>query len=75
MRPSPDYNRRRAALVAFAVLLLASAGREAPVIGTVSITIDERRSPRLDGAWSPALATVLAGVGRGVVLAREYLSR
>lgn len=63
MPPSPDYRRRRAAVIALGALMLVSAGHRTPMIGTLSISID-RQSAQIDADWTPPVALAIAGVGQ-----------
>ncbi|WP_028967710.1 hypothetical protein [Sphingomonas phyllosphaerae] len=63
MPPSPDYRRRRAAVIALGALMLVSGGHRTPMIGTLSISID-RQSAQIDADWTPPVALAIAGVGQ-----------
>lgn len=77
MRPSPDYPRRRFVVAAIAVLILC-AGHEPhrPVIGTLSITMDDATHvPQVSGEWAPPLALAAAVVTKGAAFVAECLAR
>lgn len=61
MPPSPDYRRRRAAVIAVAAMMLVSAGHRTPMIGTLSISIDDKAA-QIDADWAPPVALAIAGV-------------
>lgn len=63
MPPSPDYRRRRAAVIVLGALMLVSAGHRAPMIGTLSISIDHQ-SAKVDADWAPPVALAIAGIGQ-----------
>ncbi|MEH3123145.1 MAG: hypothetical protein PGN16_14400 [Sphingomonas phyllosphaerae] len=65
MSPSPDYRRRRAAVIALGALMLIGTGHRTPMIGTFSISID-RQSATVDADWAPPVASAIAGIGQAV---------
>ncbi len=63
--PQPlDYTRRRIAIVALGAVLLVGANHRTPMIGTVSIRVDERLLPDVAATWSPPVAVAIGGIGR-----------
>ncbi|WP_277981979.1 hypothetical protein [Sphingomonas phyllosphaerae] len=71
MTQPPDLRRRRAVIGGLALLLLAMAQRETPVIGTLTIRADAAHLPRVTADVAPALRPLAAAV----VLLGEYLVR
>lgn len=64
MPQPPDYRRRRAAVVALGALMLVCAGHSTPMIGTLSISIDDRLTAQVDADWTPLVAQAIAGAGQ-----------
>ena len=63
MTPTPELRRRRLTLMLLAVSVLTVAnGRDRPVIGTLSLSLDLGRAPRVEAALAPALAVVASVV-------------
>jgi hypothetical protein len=71
MTQPPDLRRRRAVIGGLALLLLAMAQRETPMIGTLTIHADGAHLPRVSADVAPALRPLAAAV----VLLGEYLVR
>lgn len=70
MTQPPDLRRRRAVIGGLALLLLAMAQRETPMIGTLTIRADAHL-PRVTADVAPALRPLAAAV----VFLGEYLVR
>lgn len=75
MPQPPDYRRRRAAVVALGALMLVCAGHRTPMIGTLSISIDDRLSAQVDADWTPPVALAIAGVGQAAAVIGTLLQR
>ena len=75
MHQPPDYARRRIVIVALGALSLFAAGREAPVLGSISISVDERLATHVQADWAPPLDLAIAGVGRATAALATLLSR
>jgi len=76
MPQPPDYRRRRrAAAVVLSAVLLAGAGDRTPMIGTLSISIDDRLTAKVDADWTPAVATAIARIGQAAVVIGTLLPR
>lgn len=58
MDQQPNYRRRRAAVAAGALALLAIAHHDEPTFGTLSIALDTDRAPRIEAALAPPLDAV-----------------
>ena len=67
MTQPPDYRRRRIAVAMAAAALLVVAQRETPTLGTVSISLDETRAPRVDARLAPPLDAVAAVLAQVIV--------
>lgn len=74
MPQSPDYKRRRIVVAAIGALLLV-AGNDRPMIGTISITMDERRLPQVGAEWSPPLAFATAALAQAMALIQALAAR
>ncbi len=71
MPQPPDYRRRRAAMVALGALMLVCAGDRTPMIGTLSISIDDRLTAQVDADW----ALAIAGVGQAAAVIGTLFQR
>ncbi len=61
MTPPPELRRRRLTLALLAVgVLTLSNLRERPVIGTLSLSLDVDRAPRVEAVLVPPLAAAAA---------------
>ncbi|MEH3047490.1 hypothetical protein [Sphingomonas adhaesiva] len=62
MTPTPpELRRRRLALALLALSMLAMSDlRDRPVIGTLSLSFDLDRAPRVEAVLTPPLATAAA---------------
>lgn len=64
MTPPPELRRRRLALALLALSVFAVSDlRDGPVLGTVSLSFDLDRAPRVEAALVPPLATVVTLLG------------
>ncbi|MEH3102478.1 MAG: hypothetical protein PGN12_01045 [Sphingomonas phyllosphaerae] len=75
MPQPPDFRRRRAAVVALGALMLICAGDRTPMIGTLSITVDDRLIAQVDADWTPPVALAIAGVGQAAAVIGTLLQR
>jgi hypothetical protein len=75
MPQPPDYRRRRAAVIALGALMLVCAGHRTPVIGTLSISVDDRLTAQVDADFAPPIALAIAGVGQAATLIGTLLQR
>lgn len=75
MPQPPDYRRRRAAMVALGALMLVCAGHRTPMIGTLSISIDDRLTAQVDADWAPPVALAIAGVGQAAAVIGTLFQR
>lgn len=75
MTQPPDYRRRRAAFVALGALMLVCAGDRTPMIGTLSISIDDRLTAQVDADWTPPVALAIAGVGQAAAVIGTLFQR
>ncbi|MBW6526915.1 hypothetical protein KZ813_08710 [Sphingomonas sp. RHCKR7] len=71
MSQPPDLRRRRAVIGGLALLLLAMAQRETPLIGSITIHAEGAHLPRVSADVAPALRPLAAAV----VLLGDYLVR
>ncbi|MGK6325013.1 hypothetical protein ACMGDM_18265 [Sphingomonas sp. DT-51] len=60
MSMPPDLGRRRVVIGALALLLLAMAQRETPLIGSVTISTDGAHAPVVSAVAAPMLRSVAA---------------
>lgn len=75
MPQPPDYRRRRAAVVALGALMLVCAGHRTPMIGTLSISIDDRLTAQVDADWTPPVAQAIAGAGQAATVIGTLFQR
>lgn len=68
MKQQPDYRRRRITLAAATALLLVATANRAPVIGTISITMNDHMVPRVAADWTPPVDLAMAGLGHLIAL-------
>ena len=75
MPQQPDYRRRRIMLATATAVLVVGASHRAPMIGTVSVSVDEQMIPQVDADWTPPVALAIAGAGRIMALVAANRTR